>query len=124
MIPVSTLYDEYIDRRKLTEQKKPFEYIVLPPPTSGLEQLHQSYTLFGLFGVSKNCCSGHLSLNLQRSYLKRRTRKPNLKDNKFNERLPHHYSLTGHYASVFSGVTSQTKFWDFGTNFPLLFTII
>ena len=23
MIPVSTLYDEYIDRRKLTEQKKP-----------------------------------------------------------------------------------------------------
>ena len=31
MIPVSTLYDEYIDRRKLTEQKNPFEYIV--PPT-------------------------------------------------------------------------------------------
>ena len=23
MLPVSTLYDEYIDRRKLTEQKKP-----------------------------------------------------------------------------------------------------
>ena len=32
MIPVSTLYDEYIDRPKLTEQKKPVEYIV-PPPT-------------------------------------------------------------------------------------------
>ena len=32
MILVSTLYDEYIDRRKLSEQKKPFEYIV--PPTS------------------------------------------------------------------------------------------
>ena len=30
MIPVSTLYDEYIDRRKLTEQKNPFEYIVPP----------------------------------------------------------------------------------------------
>ena len=32
MIPVSTLYDEYIDRPKLTEQKNPFEYIVPPPP--------------------------------------------------------------------------------------------
>ena len=33
MIPVSTLYDESIDRPKLTEQKKtnPFEYIVLSP---------------------------------------------------------------------------------------------
>ena len=37
MIPLTFLYDEYIDRRKLTEQKKPFEYIV-PPPTSGSEQ--------------------------------------------------------------------------------------
>ena len=35
MIPVSTLYDEYIDRRKLTEQKNPFEYIV-PPPSRGV----------------------------------------------------------------------------------------
>ena len=32
MIPVSTLYDEYIDLPKLTEQKNPFEYIVPPPP--------------------------------------------------------------------------------------------
>ena len=39
MIPVSTLYDEYIDRPKLTEQKNPFEYIVLPPPQEGSEQL-------------------------------------------------------------------------------------
>ena len=31
MIPVSTLYDENIERRKFTEQKKPFEYIVPPP---------------------------------------------------------------------------------------------
>ena len=38
MIPVSTLYDEYIDRRKLTEQKNPFEYIV-PPPSRGSEQI-------------------------------------------------------------------------------------
>ena len=37
MIPVSTLYDEYIDRPKLTEQKNPFEYIV-PPPSRGGEQ--------------------------------------------------------------------------------------
>ena len=33
MIPLTFLDDEYIDRPKLTEQKKPFEYIV-PPPTS------------------------------------------------------------------------------------------
>ena len=29
MVPLSTLFDEYIDRSKLTEQKKtPFEYLV------------------------------------------------------------------------------------------------
>ena len=38
MIPVSTLYDEYIDRPKLTEQKNPFEYVV-PPHTFGSEQI-------------------------------------------------------------------------------------
>ena len=31
MRPLTTLYDEYIDRSKLSEQKNPFEYIVLPP---------------------------------------------------------------------------------------------
>ena len=36
MVPVSTLYDEYIDRPKLTEQKNPFEYIVPPPPLRGV----------------------------------------------------------------------------------------
>ena len=36
MIPVSTLYDEYIDWPKLTEQKKPVEYIVPPPPSRGV----------------------------------------------------------------------------------------
>ena len=36
MIPLTFLYDEYIDRLKFTEQKKnPFEYIV-PSPTSGV----------------------------------------------------------------------------------------
>ena len=34
MIPVSTLYDEYIDLPKLSEQKNPFEYLVPPPPPS------------------------------------------------------------------------------------------
>ena len=37
MLPLTFLYDEYIDRPKLTEQKNPFEYIV-PAPTSGSEQ--------------------------------------------------------------------------------------
>ena len=36
MIPVSTLYDENIDRRKLSEQKNPFEFL---PPQEGSEQL-------------------------------------------------------------------------------------
>ena len=34
MIPDSTLYDEYIDRQKLSE-KNPFEYIVPPPLKRG-----------------------------------------------------------------------------------------
>ena len=50
MIPVSFLYDEYIDRRKLTEQKKnPFEYIV-PPPSRGVGtiKLRQNESRFNL----------------------------------------------------------------------------
>ena len=35
MIPLTFLYDEYIDRPKLSEQKKPVEYIV-PPPTGAV----------------------------------------------------------------------------------------
>ena len=35
MIPLTFLYDEYIDRPKSSEQKKPFECLV-PPPTSGV----------------------------------------------------------------------------------------
>ena len=35
MITLTILYDKYIDRQKLTEQKNPFEYIV-PSPTSGV----------------------------------------------------------------------------------------
>ena len=43
MIPVSTMGDEYIDRPKLTEQKKPFEYIV-PTPQEGSEQKHIEFS--------------------------------------------------------------------------------
>ena len=32
MTPLTTLYDEYIDGLKLTEQKNPFEYIVSASP--------------------------------------------------------------------------------------------
>ena len=35
MIPLTFLYDEFIDRPKLTEQKNPFDYIV-PSPTRGV----------------------------------------------------------------------------------------
>ena len=45
MIPLTTLYDKYIDRSKMSEQKNPVEYIVPstpppppPPPQEGLEQ--------------------------------------------------------------------------------------
>ena len=31
MIPLATLYDEYIGRPKLSEQKKTVDYIVPPP---------------------------------------------------------------------------------------------
>ena len=43
MIPVSTLYDEYIYQPKLTEQKNPFEYIVPP-----LKRSRNKYVLYGL----------------------------------------------------------------------------
>ena len=35
MIPVSTLYDEYIDRPKMTEQKKPIWVYSSSPPQEG-----------------------------------------------------------------------------------------
>ena len=39
MIPLTILYDEYIDRPKLIEQKNPVEYIVPPSPLKwGSEQ--------------------------------------------------------------------------------------
>ena len=38
MIPLTFLYDEYIDQPKLSEQKNPFEYIVPPSSQVGSEQ--------------------------------------------------------------------------------------
>ena len=35
MTPLTTLYNDYIDWPKLTEQKNPFEYIVSPPTKVG-----------------------------------------------------------------------------------------
>ena len=57
MIPLTFLYNEYIDRPKLSEQKKPFEYIV-PPRTSGLVTIRffQSRYCTGL-GEFKICFS-------------------------------------------------------------------
>ena len=44
MISVSTLYDEYIDRPKLTEKKNPFEYIV-PSPSRGVGTINLIFAL-------------------------------------------------------------------------------
>ena len=45
VIPLTFLYDEYIDRPELTEQKKPIEYIV-PPPTSGVRTISLPASVF------------------------------------------------------------------------------
>ena len=48
MIPLETLYDEYIDRPKFTglKRKNPFEYVV-PPPESWPE--HKSCQIYRCF---------------------------------------------------------------------------
>ena len=43
MIPLTTLYDDYIDRLKFTEQKNPFEYIVPRPNQVGRNNKNSSY---------------------------------------------------------------------------------
>ena len=58
MIPLTFLYDEYIDRPKLTEQKNPFEYIV-PSRTSGVGTINMQTLGSKQF---KNCIA--LSTNL------------------------------------------------------------
>ena len=53
MMPLTTLYDDYIDRPKLSEHKKnPFGYIVPPPPKWVVTN-----TLFiPLFTVANSLC--------------------------------------------------------------------
>ena len=53
MMRLTDLYDEYIDRRKLTEQKKPFEYIVPPSFKSGVGTI--SLTNKGFFMNYNDC---------------------------------------------------------------------
>ena len=52
MIPLTFLYDEYIDRPKLSEQKNPFEYIVSPP--SGVGTI--KFPWFRRATLKKNTC--------------------------------------------------------------------
>ena len=49
MILLAFLYDEYIVRPKLSEQKKPFEYIVLPP-ASGVGTIIEQKAVRGEIG--------------------------------------------------------------------------
>ena len=64
MIPLATLFDEYIDRPKLTEQK-PFEYIVphAPPPqvVGQICFINKHWTLrFAQFNFELSCtCHFH-----------------------------------------------------------------
>ena len=49
MIPFTIHYDEFIDRPKLTEQKKPFEYIVTPSTLKwGSKQMGHLYNFGAL----------------------------------------------------------------------------
>ena len=64
MVSFTTLYDEYIDRSKLSEQKNPFEYIVPPPPPPPPPQEGSEY----LFQF-KNYCSQYLLYQFCRDFL-------------------------------------------------------
>ena len=54
MIPLTILYDGYIDRSKLSEQKKPVEQLSIKffPPQEGSEQLINVRDLKGMLGSS------------------------------------------------------------------------
>ena len=73
MIPVSTLYDEYIDRPKLTQQKNPFEYIV-PPPSIGVgtKNVHRSSEI----AEKVNRQNGNFSTFKDLSVFKRKIQQP------------------------------------------------
>ena len=49
MMPLTTLYDFYVDRQKLSEQKNPFEYIV-PPSLKGGWNNESKIVYFGFRG--------------------------------------------------------------------------
>ena len=51
MRSLTTLYDEYIDRKKLSEQKKPVECIV-PPPSREVGTMKNEITTSGAYGLN------------------------------------------------------------------------
>ena len=67
MIPLTFLYEEYIDRPKLSEQKNPFEYIV-PPPARGIGTIIISIVLIHLNNFQK---FQHVLPNIACKYLHR-----------------------------------------------------
>ena len=56
MITLTFLYDEYIDRPKLTEQKKPIWVYSSCPPQVGSEQQIYSYSYVNLASNYFTCC--------------------------------------------------------------------
>ena len=64
MVPVSTLYDEYIDRPKLTEQKNPVEYIVPPRPSRGVGTIMEiTWKIYFLIILNLNLENGCIKTN-------------------------------------------------------------
>ena len=70
MIPLTILYDDYIDRRKLTEQKKPFEYIV-PPPLKwvGTKMTNNWFQVTGDTHFGEQILSNDITVVLEKKYL-------------------------------------------------------
>ena len=69
MISVSTLYDEYVDRQKLSKQKSPFEYIV-PPPSIGVGTKIVAVVSVANYSISNYSCSNYINFLLRREHLK------------------------------------------------------
>ena len=57
MIRLTTLYDDYIDRPKLSEQKNLFEYI-LPPPLKWVGTQKANYRYFYAVHFLEKTCTG------------------------------------------------------------------
>ena len=71
MIQVSTLYDEYIDRPKLSE-KNPFEYIV-PTPSRGVgtKMLFSEYMLDGTLSTLNRQLTKRIALTAKKQQIQR-----------------------------------------------------